>query len=75
MGVLACDRKGCDNILCDYVSGEHGYICWECLSELKAKGMCDMGVFMESAKAEKDNLDAWAAYVDATFKSRYEEYE
>ena len=74
MGVLACDRKGCDNVMCDYVSSEHGYICWECLSELKAKGMCDIGVFMGSEKVEKDNLDAWEAYVDQVFKDRSESW-
>lgn len=35
MGVLACDRKDCDNIMCDnYVRGV-GYICWECEREFK----------------------------------------
>ena len=74
MGVLACDRKGCENVMCDYVSSEHGYICWECLSELKSKGMCDIGVFMESEKVEKDNVDAWEAYVDMLFKDRSESW-
>jgi hypothetical protein len=34
MGVLNCDRKGCENIMCDYYSHTHGYLCWECRDEL-----------------------------------------
>ena len=35
MGVLACDRPNCDNIMCDvYVPGA-GYICYECEKEFK----------------------------------------
>ena len=50
MGVLTCDRKGCDNV------------------------MCDISVFMGSEKVEKDNLDAWEAYVDQVFKDRSESW-
>ena len=35
MGVMACDRKGCDSIMCDKYSTEFGYICYSCLKELK----------------------------------------
>ena len=36
MGVLACDRAGCENIMCDLVSYKHSsYICYECLNELR----------------------------------------
>jgi len=34
MGVLACDRKGCDNIMCDRLSHRYGYICNDCFEEL-----------------------------------------
>lgn len=34
MGVLACDRMGCENIMCDKYSNEFGYICHMCFSEL-----------------------------------------
>lgn len=50
MGVLACDRQGCENIMCDYYSHEHGYICWECLAELKTKPFVNIGDFMSSNK-------------------------
>ncbi len=43
MGVMACERDGCDNILCDSllrlkVDGTHYqlYICRDCLEELQA---------------------------------------
>lgn len=36
MGVLACDRKGCENIMCDYYVPEVGYICYECKDEFTA---------------------------------------
>jgi hypothetical protein len=35
MGVLECDRHGCENIMCDYYSDEFGYLCWECKQELE----------------------------------------
>ncbi len=33
MGVLACNRTGCENIMCNRYSSMHGYICNECFSE------------------------------------------
>ena len=35
MGVMACNRRGCDNIMCNDHSEVTGYICWECKSELE----------------------------------------
>ena len=43
MGVLECDRLGCENIMCEYVSSTYGYICDECLEELKDCGEQDIG--------------------------------
>jgi hypothetical protein len=34
MGVLACDRDGCTNIMCDRYSHNFGYICGDCFSEM-----------------------------------------
>ena len=34
MSVLACNRTGCDRIMCDRHSVEYGYICYECFDEL-----------------------------------------
>jgi hypothetical protein len=33
MGVLACDRRGCTNIMCDRL-GPGGYICDDCFKKL-----------------------------------------
>lgn len=38
MGVLACDREGCDNIMCDTLLSadcREFYCCDECLAELE----------------------------------------
>jgi len=34
MGVMACDRKNCENIMCDTLIDE-SYICNECKAEFK----------------------------------------
>ena len=33
MSVLHCNRKGCESIMCDLYSHEHGYICYNCATE------------------------------------------
>jgi hypothetical protein len=35
MGVLACSRKGCDNIMCNYYVPSIGYICCQCKEDFK----------------------------------------
>jgi len=35
MGVMACDRTGCDSIMCDTYIEVTGYICNECIREFK----------------------------------------
>jgi hypothetical protein len=35
MGVLACVRRGCSNIMCDTYVPDIGYICEECQLEFK----------------------------------------
>lgn len=34
MGVMACDRKGCEHIMCDRLILDNLYICPECWKEL-----------------------------------------
>lgn len=35
MSVLACDRRGCEKVMCDHISHKHNaYLCWECMEEL-----------------------------------------
>lgn len=73
MGVLACDRKGCENIMCDSISHERNeYLCWECKSELKNVGFTNIDTFMESDKPSYEDNSAWEEYVDKVFVSRYE---
>jgi len=35
MGVMACSKNGCENIMCSRYADEIGYICYECFSDLK----------------------------------------
>lgn len=34
MGVLACDRKGCEHIMCDYLVDDK-YVCTDCQGEFE----------------------------------------
>ena len=55
MSVLACDRKGCQNIMCDRLSDDYGYICNECFEELLESGPnTDVHYFMELGKKSKE---------------------
>lgn len=38
MSVLGCDRTGCQNIMCERYSSDHGYLCHKCFEELVALG-------------------------------------
>ncbi len=51
MGVLTCNRKGCDHIMCDFYSYKFGYICGDCLIELRDSGL-DTATFMATEKTE-----------------------
>ncbi len=57
MGVLPCDRVGCENIMCDRLSTQHGYICWECFDELVASGTLGVNGFMNTPKQLKRQFD------------------
>ena len=72
MGVLSCDRNGCENIMCDYYSYEYGYICWECRNELITKGPCDIKDFMDSPKPLEcfDTGEAWETFINLEFRDR-----
>ena len=62
MGVLACNKNQCENIMCDRYSYEYGYLCWECFEEL-----CDTRPL---------DIRAWMGYpkvVQASERSNYEE--
>lgn len=71
MGVLACDRRGCENIMSDYYSPTYGYLCRECYSELleKCEGI-SIGDFMYQMK-DYDPVDSARTQVENEFISRY----
>lgn len=74
MGVLACDRQGCENIMCDYHSDRHGYICYQCREELiDTQGTVTIDTFMQTPKnkyeAGRDRW-AWESYVERIFENR-----
>jgi len=59
MGVLACDREGCTNIMCDRLNDMYGYICNECFEELVNSGSTKIMEFMlmEQPRIHKPNRD------------------
>ena len=73
MGVLVCNRKGCENIMCDFYSHTHGYLCWECKEELEEFTDGGIGDFMHSEKHSNVKRKDWTDIVSDEFKSRYEE--
>lgn len=70
MGVLACDRHGCENIMCDYCSDEYGYLCGECLQELKDSEGCNIKVFLGTPKEDYPYNPYWETYVENIFNKR-----
>lgn len=54
--------------MCDHLSREHGYICRECLYELKAHGRTDIEAFMDTPKGQLPEPDNnWERDVDREF--------
>lgn len=65
MGVLACDRTGCDNIMCDYYHSDYGYICSDCIADLQEylnQGNVDIQHFMGYHKRKYENPFKLNAY-------------
>lgn len=76
MGVLACNRKGCENIMCDMYSTLHGYICHECYVELRDKPGHSITEFMNTPKCEdvdNETREAWENHLKQLFRSRHDE--
>ena len=75
MGVLACDRDNCKNVMCDRYSNEYGYICNECFNELRFKFPdVTIGDFMNSSKSKEKKLD-YTSVLELEFISRWDENE
>jgi hypothetical protein len=68
MGSMGCNRIGCESVLCDRYSADHGYICDECFDELVANGLTvDIEDFMNSLKMKGLNNDAVRKYFEVIF--------
>lgn len=71
MGAMACNRNGCDHVMCNYHSDAFGYICYDCMNELiRTKGNMTIAQFMNSPKHKEYNDDpyAWGSYVERIFE-------
>lgn len=56
MGVMACCRNGCDQIMCHDYSEVTGYICYECRNELEVSNpscIKEVELFMETEKVNR----------------------
>lgn len=65
MGVLSCDRRGCQNIMCDRLNPTFGYICNDCFNELVSLGLnVNVHEFMNTRKPEINTcgLDPFTMY-------------
>ena len=74
MGVLPCDRVGCDGIMCDFLSYKFGYLCRDCLEELIAGGMSDIRSFMGTRSRGFEATCEWENLVREEFKDRHGDY-
>lgn len=58
MGVMSCNRKGCDNVMCsDYVE-DVGYICSDCLEELEFIKPISKEEVIKFMDTYKDNMNS-----------------
>jgi hypothetical protein len=63
MGVMECNRNGCDNITCEHYSREYGYICDDCFEELVNCGpYYDIEIFMNTPKRKSKEAEARARF-------------
>ena len=71
MGVLRCSRGDCDNIMCDRISDEYGYICDECFDELVSMGItANIDEFMTSKKKKNNPPIDVKGYIEKIFVNR-----
>lgn len=68
MSVLACDRKGCHNVMCDRLSHQYGYICEECFEELVTLGPeTNIEEFMGCDDRQNIDIEDSHRYFDTVF--------
>lgn len=73
MGVLACDRSGCENVMCDRLSYHYNaYLCDECFDELVDRGVeASVQKFLDSEKAKGPNREARREAALARFDAEF----
>lgn len=58
MGAMGCFRNGCERVMCDRRSSNHGYICDICFDELVDSGIAtNIKEFMNSDKSNSVDRD------------------
>ena len=74
MSVLRCGRRGCEAIMCDRCSDEHGYICDECFEELIHSGVETLiDGFMDTTKSAPSNEEQARAKFSSIFTDRWQD--
>jgi hypothetical protein len=83
MSVLQCDRRGCENTMCDRLSADFGNICDECFEELVASTQAvnlttfmstrvvNLTTFMSTRKRRYTSREAARAYYSEVFNKRH----
>lgn len=69
MGVMPCNRNGCDNIMCDRYSNKYGYICHDCYSQLLQSNL-NIESFMASNKDTFERRLGGSEELEAEFTLR-----
>jgi hypothetical protein len=68
MGVMTCNRRDCENIMCRRYAPGLGYICEECFEELVTAGVgTDIRAFMSTPVPVCRDADADRAYFERIF--------
>ena len=74
MGVLRCDRAGCEAVMCDRHSYEHGYLCHTCFRELVERGLTapeEIEEFMATRRARSPTAaQSVREYLETVFLER-----
>lgn len=67
MGVMACRRNGCENILCDRYSVEYGYICDTCFEEMATIKVLNIKEFLNSRFSNPKDLPPHRDWYESVF--------
>ena len=77
MGVLSCNRVGCESIMCDRYNDRFGYICDSCFSQmvdLRITGAQEIADFMASSSVVNPIDESTAREIlDELFPDRWDE--